>query len=185
MTIAFASSSDAGQQCSPNGRLQGKIALITGANSGIGLATARQFVNEGATVFITGRRQSQLAAAAEEIGRNAISIPGDVSNVDDLDRLFAEIKQEKGKLDIVFANAGMARYAQLGEITEDFYSRYSTSTSRVCFSRCRRHLRSSRTAARSSSCRRLSEARDRLRTASTPPPRALDRRSSCRRRRAG
>jgi NAD(P)-dependent dehydrogenase (short-subunit alcohol dehydrogenase family) len=121
MSIALTSSSDPDQQHAPHGKLQGKIALITGGNSGIGLATARRFVNEGATVFITGRRQSQLAAAVEEIGRNAVSIPGDVSKLDDLDRLFAEIKQEKGKLDIVFANAGMARYAQLGEITEDFY----------------------------------------------------------------
>jgi NAD(P)-dependent dehydrogenase (short-subunit alcohol dehydrogenase family) len=113
MTIASASSSDPGQQRSSHGKLQGKIALITGGNSGIGLATARQFVNEGAFVFITGRRQSQLTAAAKEIGRNVTSIPGDVSDLNDLDRLFAEIKQAKGKLDIVFANAGMARYAQL------------------------------------------------------------------------
>jgi NAD(P)-dependent dehydrogenase (short-subunit alcohol dehydrogenase family) len=121
MTIAFTSSSDPDQQHSPHGKLEGKIALITGGNSGIGLATARQFVNEGAFVFITGRRQSQLAAAAKEIGRNVTSIPGDVSNLNDLDRLFAEIKQEKGKLDVVFANAGVARYAKLGEITADFY----------------------------------------------------------------
>jgi NAD(P)-dependent dehydrogenase (short-subunit alcohol dehydrogenase family) len=121
MSIAFTSSSDPDQQHSPHRKLQGKIALITGGNSGIGLATARQFVNEGAVVFITGRRQSQLAAAAEEIGTNVISIPGDVSNLNDLDGLFAEIKQAKGKLDVVFANAGVARYAQLGEITEEFY----------------------------------------------------------------
>jgi NAD(P)-dependent dehydrogenase (short-subunit alcohol dehydrogenase family) len=120
MTLAFASSSDRSQQSS-HGKLQGKIALITGGNSGIGLATARQFVNEGAAVVITGRRQSQLAAAVKEMGRNASGFQGDVANLDDLDRLFAQIRQEKGRLDIVFANAGVAKYARLGEITEDLY----------------------------------------------------------------
>jgi NAD(P)-dependent dehydrogenase (short-subunit alcohol dehydrogenase family) len=103
------------------GKLEGKIALITGGNSGIGLATARQFVNEGAYVFITGRREAELAAAVKEIGRNASGVQGDVSSLADLDRLFAQIKKEKGKLDIVFANAGVAKYAPFGEITEEFY----------------------------------------------------------------
>jgi NAD(P)-dependent dehydrogenase (short-subunit alcohol dehydrogenase family) len=103
------------------GKLEGKIALITGGNGGIGLATAKQFVNEGAYVFITGRRQPELARAVKEIGRNATGVQGDVSNLGDLDRLFAQIKREKGKLDIVFANAGVARYAPLGSITEEFY----------------------------------------------------------------
>jgi NAD(P)-dependent dehydrogenase (short-subunit alcohol dehydrogenase family) len=102
-------------------RLEGKVALITGGNSGIGLATAKQFVNEGAHVFITGRRASELAVAVKEIGRNVTGVQGDVSNLGDLDRLFAQIKQEKGKLDIVFANAGMAKYAALGEVTEELY----------------------------------------------------------------
>jgi NAD(P)-dependent dehydrogenase (short-subunit alcohol dehydrogenase family) len=102
-------------------KLEGKIALITGGNSGIGLATAKQFVNEGAYVFITGRRETELAAAVEKIGRNVTKIQGDVSNLADLDRLFAQIKGEKGKLDIVFANAGVARYSPLGKITEEFY----------------------------------------------------------------
>jgi NAD(P)-dependent dehydrogenase (short-subunit alcohol dehydrogenase family) len=102
-------------------KLERKIALITGGNSGIGLATAKQFVNEGADVFITGRRESELAEAVKEIGRNVTGIQGDVSNPGDLDRLFAQIKREKGKLDIVFANAGVARYAPFGEITEEFY----------------------------------------------------------------
>ena len=103
------------------GKLEGKAALITGGNGGIGLATARQFVNEGAYVFITGRRDPELAAAAEEIGKNVTGVQGDVSNLDDLNRLFAQIKREKGKLDIVFANAGVARYARLGTITEEYY----------------------------------------------------------------
>src|SRR6266481_453139 len=77
------------------GRLEGKIALITGGNSGIGLATAKQFVNEGAYVFITGRREAELAAAKKQIGKNVTAIQGDVSNLDDLDRLFAQIKKEK------------------------------------------------------------------------------------------
>src|SRR5258706_15079253 len=102
-------------------RLEGKIALITGGNSGIGLATAKQFVNEGAFVFITGRRDAELTAAVKEIGRNVSGIRGDVSKLDDLDRLFAQIKREKGKLDIVFANAGVARFARLGTITEELY----------------------------------------------------------------
>jgi len=103
------------------GKLEGKIALVTGANSGIGLATAKQFVNEGAYVFITGRRDAELAAAVKEIGRNVTAVRGDVSNPGDLDRLFAQIKREKGRLDIVFANAGVAKYAPLGKITEEFY----------------------------------------------------------------
>jgi NAD(P)-dependent dehydrogenase (short-subunit alcohol dehydrogenase family) len=103
------------------GKLEGKIALITGSNSGIGLATAKQFVNEGAYVFITGRRDSELATAVKEIERNVTGVQGDVSNLGDLDRLFAQIKREKGKLDVVFANAGGAKFAPLGKITEELY----------------------------------------------------------------
>ncbi len=103
------------------GKLEGKIVLITGGNSGIGLATAKQFVSEGAYVFITGRREPELAAAVKEIGRNVTGVQGDVSNLGDLDRLFAQIKREKGKLDIVFANAGVAKYAPFGTITEEHY----------------------------------------------------------------
>jgi NAD(P)-dependent dehydrogenase (short-subunit alcohol dehydrogenase family) len=102
-------------------KLEGKIALITGGTSGIGLATAKQFVSEGAYVFITGRRDPELAAAVKEIGGNVTGIQGDVSNLGDLDRLFVQIKREKGKLDIVFANAGVAKYAPLGTITEELY----------------------------------------------------------------
>ncbi len=103
------------------GKLEGRVALITGGNSGIGLATAKLFVSEGAYVFITGRRDPELAAAVKEIERNVSGIQGDVSNLGDLDRLFARIKREKGRLDIVFANAGVATYAPFGKITEEHY----------------------------------------------------------------
>lgn len=103
------------------GRLSEKVALVTGGNGGIGLATAKQFVAEGAYVFITGRRENELSKAVQEIGEGVTGIQGDVSNASDLDRLFSQIKKEKGRLDIVFANAGVARYGRLGEITEEFY----------------------------------------------------------------
>lgn len=103
-------------------KLEGKIALITGGNSGIGLATAKRFVNEGAYAFITGRRDAALSGAVKEIGKNVTGVQGDVSNLDDLDRLFAQIKREKGKLDIVFANAGIAKFARLGTITEEHFN---------------------------------------------------------------
>ncbi|MEY2493015.1 MAG: hypothetical protein QOH24_1966 [Verrucomicrobiota bacterium] len=103
------------------GKLEGKIALITGGNSGIGLATAKRFVKEGAYVFITGRREPELAAAVKEIGRNVTAVQGDVSKLGDLDRLFAQIKREKGKVDVVFANAGVATYAPFGTITAEHY----------------------------------------------------------------
>jgi NAD(P)-dependent dehydrogenase (short-subunit alcohol dehydrogenase family) len=101
--------------------LKGKLPSVTGGSSGIGLATAKEFVNQGAYVFITGRREAELARAAKEIGRNVTGVQGDMSNLGDLDRLFAQIKREKGKLDIVFANAGVAKYASLGTITEELY----------------------------------------------------------------
>lgn len=103
------------------GKLEGKVALITGGSSGIGLATAQEFVSEGAHVFITGRRERELAVAVKEIGSNISGIRADVSNSGDLDRLFSQIKNDKGKLDIVFANAGSAKYAPLGQITEELY----------------------------------------------------------------
>jgi len=104
------------------GKLEGMIALITGGYSGIGLATAKRFVNEGAYVFITGRRNAQLTAAVKEVGKNVTSVQGDASNLGDLDRLFAQVKREKSKLDIVFANAGIATFAPLGTITEEHYN---------------------------------------------------------------
>jgi len=103
------------------GKLEGKIGLVTGGTSGIGLATAKRFVDEGAYVFITGRREPELRTAVKEINRNVTGVQGDVSKLDDLDRLFAQIKREKGRLDVVFANAGIAKYARLGTITEDSY----------------------------------------------------------------
>jgi NAD(P)-dependent dehydrogenase (short-subunit alcohol dehydrogenase family) len=99
-------------------RLANKIALITGGSTGIGLATAQRFVTEGAFVFITGRRQAELDAAVKTVGRNCVGVQGDVSSLADLDRLFATIKKEKGRLDVVFANAGSGEFARLGEITE-------------------------------------------------------------------
>src|SRR6516162_324555 len=104
-----------------NGKLNGKLAVVTGGNSGIGLATAKRFVSEGAYIFITGRRQKELDTAVKEIGKNVTAVQGDVSNLADLDRLFAQIKKEKGEIDIVFANAGVAKYAPLGKITEELY----------------------------------------------------------------
>ena len=116
------------------GRLEGKIALVTGGNSGIGLATAKHFVNEGAYVFITGRRDAELAAAVKEIGKNVTGVQGDVSNLGDLDRLFAQIKKEKGRLNVVFANAGVAKYAPIGTITEELYdSTFNTNVRGLLF----------------------------------------------------
>jgi NAD(P)-dependent dehydrogenase (short-subunit alcohol dehydrogenase family) len=102
-------------------KLEGKIALVTGGSSGIGLATAKQFVNEGAYVFITGRREVELTAAAKAIGRNITAVRADASKLDELDRLFAQIEREKRNLDVVFANAGVAKYAPLDTITEELY----------------------------------------------------------------
>ncbi|MEH2153292.1 glucose 1-dehydrogenase [Nostoc sp.] len=104
-------------------KLEGKIALVTGGNSGIGLATAKQFVAEGAYVYITGRRQVELDAAVEAIGKNVTAVQSDVSNLADLDRLFATIKLELGHLDIIFANAGGGQIAPLGAITEEHFDK--------------------------------------------------------------
>ena len=103
------------------GKLDGKVALVTGGNSGIGLATAREFVAEGAYVFITGRREAELAAAAQEIGKSVTTVRADVSNSSDLDRMVSQIRSEKGKLDVLFANAGIAKYAPIGQISEELY----------------------------------------------------------------
>lgn len=100
------------------GRLAGKIVLITGGNSGIGLASARRFVTEGAFVYITGRRQEELDKAVAEIGHDVRALQGDVSKLDDLDRIVATIREEKGHLDVLLANAGVGETALLGAITE-------------------------------------------------------------------
>lgn len=103
-------------------KLSGKIAVITGGNSGIGLATARLFAQEGATVIITGRRQAELDAAVAEIGGDAVGVQGDVSKLDDLDQLYAEVKAKFGHIDIVFANAGIIdTAAPIGVVTEEYF----------------------------------------------------------------
>jgi NAD(P)-dependent dehydrogenase (short-subunit alcohol dehydrogenase family) len=100
------------------GKLEGKVAVITGGNSGIGFATAQRFVAEGAYVFVTGRRQAELDAAVKKIGKNVTGVQGDVAKLADLDRLYSTVKQQKGRVDIIFANAGIATYAPLGSIDE-------------------------------------------------------------------
>jgi NAD(P)-dependent dehydrogenase (short-subunit alcohol dehydrogenase family) len=106
------------------GRLENKVAVITGGNSGIGLATAEEFVAEGAYVFITGRRQKQLDEAVARIGRNITGVQGDVSNLADLDRLYAQVEREKGRADIVFANAAVGGPTPIGEITQQQYDSF-------------------------------------------------------------
>ena len=101
------------------GKLDGKVAVITGGNSGLGLATAVEFIAEGAFVFITGRREQELNDAARKLGVNAFPVPGDVTKPADLDRLYATVQQAKGKLDILFANAGAAKFAPMEQVTED------------------------------------------------------------------
>ena len=104
-------------------RLEGKIAVITGGSSGIGLATAKRFVKEGAYVFITGRRQAELDKAAAEIGSNVTTVKGDVANPHDLDRLYQTVAARKGKLDILFANAGIADPVPTSDVTAGHYDK--------------------------------------------------------------
>jgi NAD(P)-dependent dehydrogenase (short-subunit alcohol dehydrogenase family) len=105
------------------GKLDGKVALVTGGTSGIGLATAKLFVAEGAHVYVTGRRQERVDEAVKEIGKSSTGVQGDVAKMADLDRLFKQIEQENGKLDIVFANAGAAEYAPFGQVDEAQFDR--------------------------------------------------------------
>jgi NAD(P)-dependent dehydrogenase (short-subunit alcohol dehydrogenase family) len=102
-------------------RLKGKIAVVTGANSGIGLASAKRFAAEGAFVYMTGRRQNELDKAVESIGAGVVGVQGDVSNLADLDRLFSKVRSDHGRLDIVFANAGLGALEPLGKITEQAF----------------------------------------------------------------
>jgi NAD(P)-dependent dehydrogenase (short-subunit alcohol dehydrogenase family) len=105
------------------GKLDGKVALVTGGTSGIGLATAKLFVAEGAHVYVTGRRQVKVDEAVKTIGKSITGVQGDVGKMVDLDRLFKQIEQERRKLDIVFANAGAAEYAPFGEVDEAQFDR--------------------------------------------------------------
>ncbi|RRV10594.1 glucose 1-dehydrogenase [Pseudomonas sp. v388] len=104
-------------------RLNGKIAVITGGNSGIGLATAERFAAEGAQVVIIGRRQEELDKAVQQIGHESIAIQGDISDLDDLDRIYAKIRTATGRIDILFANAGLGDFQPLGSITEESFDR--------------------------------------------------------------
>ena len=104
-------------------KLIGKVAVITGANSGIGLASAKRFAQEGARVFMTGRRQRELNAAVVEVGNGARGVPGDVASLADLDRLYDVVRAEAGRIDVLFANAGGGEFASLFEITEEHYER--------------------------------------------------------------
>ena len=105
------------------GRLQGKVAVITGGTEGIGLATATLFAKEGAYVFITGRRQQELDQAVSTIGSNVHGVQGDVARLDDLDRLYATVGEVKGRIDIVFANAGVGEFVPLGEISAEHFDK--------------------------------------------------------------
>ncbi len=118
-----------------SGKLENKVAVVTGGNSGIGLATAKRFVDEGAYVFITGRRQAELDAAVRQIGENVTGVQGDVAKLADLDRLYSTVKAKKGRIDILFANAGTAEFAPLGEITEEHFDKiFDTNVKGVLFS---------------------------------------------------
>src|SRR5439155_712171 len=116
------------------GKLDAKIALVTGGNSGIGLATAKRFVAEGAYIFITGRRQAELDAAVKKIGENVAGVQGDVAKLADLDRLYATVKAKKGRIDILFANAGIGELAPLGAITEEHFDKtFNTNVKGLLF----------------------------------------------------
>ena len=115
-------------------KLEGKVAVITGGNSGIGLATAQRFADEGAHVFITGRRKEELEQAVKQIGHGAVGVQGDVAKMADLDRLYATVKQQQGRIDVLFANAGGGEMAPLGSITEAHYDQiFNTNVKGLLF----------------------------------------------------
>jgi len=115
-------------------KLEEKIAVITGGNSGIGLATAQKFVEEGAYVFVTGRRQSELNKAVKQIGKNVTGVQGDVSNLADLDRLYDTVKEQKGRIDILFANAGIMDLLPLETVSETYFDKtFSVNVKGVFF----------------------------------------------------
>ncbi len=123
-------------------KLSNRTAVITGGSSGIGLATAQRFVDEGAYVFIVGRRQAELDKAVQQIGRNVVAVQADVTKLDDLDRLFAIVKEQRGKIDVLFANSGSIEHRTLEEITpESTTTRRSTSTCAGSFSPYKRRCR--------------------------------------------
>jgi NAD(P)-dependent dehydrogenase (short-subunit alcohol dehydrogenase family) len=117
-------------------KLAGKVAVVTGGTSGIGLATAKRFVDEGAYVFITGRRQTELDAAVKELGSdNVTGIQGDIAKIQDIRKLYAAVREQKGKLDILFANAGIGEFAPFGQITEEhFDTQFSVNVRGTLFS---------------------------------------------------
>lgn len=114
--------------------LQGKVAVITGGSSGIGLAAAKRFVAEGASVFITGRQQAELDEAVKEIGRNVVAVRSDVSNLGNLDQLYKEVAAKKGKIDILFANAGIVETVETSAVTPEHFDRtFNINASGVYF----------------------------------------------------
>ncbi|MDC0749693.1 SDR family oxidoreductase [Polyangium mundeleinium] len=116
------------------GALEGKVAVVTGGSTGIGFAAAKRFASEGARVFITGRRQAELDAAVAAIGSSAIGVRADSSNLADLDRLYDVVREQAGRIDVVFANAGGGEFLPLGAITEEHYDRtFNTNVKGVLF----------------------------------------------------
>lgn len=115
-------------------KLEGKVAVITGGSAGIGLGAAKRFVEEGAVVFITGRRQSELDKAVAEIGENATAIRADASNLPDIDRIYEIVKTKAGRIDVLFANVGIYEFGTLGKITEEhFYKTFNTNVRGLLF----------------------------------------------------
>src|SRR5580658_3419436 len=115
-------------------KLAGKIAVVTGGSTGIGLATAKLFADEGARVYITGRREAELKKAVEEIGKGAIGVRGDVSDLASLDALYAKIQEQSGRVDVLFANAGVGEFVPLGAITEEHFDKtFATNVKGLVF----------------------------------------------------